>query len=681
MAFNLGLGVGLCVPPPPGGPFAPAVPNAAVISVAGDSWTEGNEAKQSRLGFGNYTQSDRWDYQLTVLLGYTVPTNNYTTPTQTGVTQGVINVGYGGQNSATIYSNLDAIITADATRVNNTWTWWGGRNNVGSDAQVGNITSAQASFISRITHERKLILPPFLGGDFTNSADDWVRQMRVRAYDWRNYRKYVFNHRRYWWGRNPYGAYPTTAAPASAVIVGSISGTTLTVGSVTSGALAVNQTLSGSGVTAGTRITAGSGSSWTVSAPQTVASTTITGTIDIWNVSNQAPIFSLFHGAVVDDHPNYWSSPLIAAALQKPIQAFQNASVYVLEQTIPDVAYDMAAGSTIEVYGCGYIISWSIATDDATNPGLFTISAKPGSNDTALLTRTSTSPGNIPAVLNMTITANGVDTAGVAKTHTNDVRILPSAVGAASTVAVGASFTKDTANFSPRWPLIMPSTAPFTNDAKWTFVMCLHPAASIDGQVAVLYYDGSTIIDRWSDNHIAIVVKNTDGSSAVSWITTNTTSFNNAGGTTWLAFSLDLSGSGVVSCYSGRNGSDVDISLAGTATPGSGHQIALANAPFMLGGSSDSYYSGGVKSVWIAQGVYFDFTSSTNRRKFWNTNGTPVDLGSNGSTGTGVTPAVYFRGAPGDWLLGKNFGSGSDWGFHDNWLSNQGQSTDPTVYA
>lgn len=69
-----------------------------------------------------------------------------------------------------------------------------------------------------------------------------------------------------------------------ATFVGSISGTTLTVTSITSGAIALNQTISGSGVTPGTTITAfnsGAGGNineagtYTVSVAQTVGSTTI----------------------------------------------------------------------------------------------------------------------------------------------------------------------------------------------------------------------------------------------------------------------------------------------------------------------------------------------------------------------------------------------------------------------
>jgi hypothetical protein len=67
----------------------------------------------------------------------------------------------------------------------------------------------------------------------------------------------------------------------TAVVTGSISGTTLTVSAVTSGTLAVGMLVVGTGVTAGTRITAygtgtGSTGDYTVSASQTVSSTTLT---------------------------------------------------------------------------------------------------------------------------------------------------------------------------------------------------------------------------------------------------------------------------------------------------------------------------------------------------------------------------------------------------------------------
>lgn len=75
-----------------------------------------------------------------------------------------------------------------------------------------------------------------------------------------------------------------STAQRPAVVTASIAGTTMTVSAVTSGALAVGQLISGSGVTVGTTITAlGTGTggigTYTVSASQTVASTTISAEI------------------------------------------------------------------------------------------------------------------------------------------------------------------------------------------------------------------------------------------------------------------------------------------------------------------------------------------------------------------------------------------------------------------
>ncbi len=74
-----------------------------------------------------------------------------------------------------------------------------------------------------------------------------------------------------------------TRAANAAVVTGSIATTVLTVTAVTSGVLAVGQSISGSGVTAGTKITAlgtgvGGVGTYTVSASQTASSTTITAT-------------------------------------------------------------------------------------------------------------------------------------------------------------------------------------------------------------------------------------------------------------------------------------------------------------------------------------------------------------------------------------------------------------------
>jgi hypothetical protein len=91
---------------------------------------------------------------------------------------------------------------------------------------------------------------------------------------------------------------PSPSTLLEGVVVGSITGTTLTVTGVSYGALAIGQTITGTGITAGTTITAGSGTSWTVSTSQTAASTTISAatfttfpTVNLTPVNNTAQAF------------------------------------------------------------------------------------------------------------------------------------------------------------------------------------------------------------------------------------------------------------------------------------------------------------------------------------------------------------------------------------------------------
>lgn len=73
-----------------------------------------------------------------------------------------------------------------------------------------------------------------------------------------------------------YGLENDTSITSGAVINGTISGTTLTVNSVTSGTVAIGNTIVGAGVTQGTYITAGSGASWTVNISQSVGPVSMT---------------------------------------------------------------------------------------------------------------------------------------------------------------------------------------------------------------------------------------------------------------------------------------------------------------------------------------------------------------------------------------------------------------------
>jgi hypothetical protein len=108
------------------------------------------------------------------------------------------------------------------------------------------------------------------------------------------------------------------------VFTGSISGTTLTVTSVTSGNIGIGSVISGTGVTIGTTITAlgsgtGSTGTYTVSASQTVASTTITGTIVATNIQAyyQKPL--QIDSAYVRIATSQSGSPVVNGGIDYPV--------------------------------------------------------------------------------------------------------------------------------------------------------------------------------------------------------------------------------------------------------------------------------------------------------------------------------------------------------------------------
>jgi len=105
---------------------------------------------------------------------------------------------------------------------------------------------------------------------------------------------------------NTYATSTVTTGTPAVMNTSTISGTTLTVGSLASGTIIAGMVLTGTGVTAGTYIVSGSGSSWTVSTSQTVSSTTITGTAYTFTISQAATTaagvtlsFYTPHGVVV----------------------------------------------------------------------------------------------------------------------------------------------------------------------------------------------------------------------------------------------------------------------------------------------------------------------------------------------------------------------------------------------
>jgi len=88
---------------------------------------------------------------------------------------------------------------------------------------------------------------------------------------------------------------------SSAVVAATVSGTTLTVASVTSGALVIGQSVSDNSgrIIPGTTITAGSGSSWTLSNSMTIAGASFTGTGATTNLTVTAVTGTIYVGDTI----------------------------------------------------------------------------------------------------------------------------------------------------------------------------------------------------------------------------------------------------------------------------------------------------------------------------------------------------------------------------------------------
>jgi len=87
----------------------------------------------------------------------------------------------------------------------------------------------------------------------------------------------------------------------------------------------------------------------------------------------------------------------------------------------------------------------------------------------------------------------------------------------------------------------------------------------------------------------------------------------------------------------------------------------IANWGVGGGLSGTNKFNGDFAEVWFAT-TYLDISISSNRRKFIDALGRPVNLGSNGSTPTGTAPIIYQTGATATW----HTNSGSGGGFTEN---------------
>lgn len=180
--------------------------------------------------------------------------------------------------------------------------------------------------------------------------------------------------------------------------VGSITGTTLSVTSVVSGAISVNTVLSGAGITAGTTVLAfvsgtnGGVGSYTVSVSQTVASTTINGT---YAGSQKIKLATSIGGAAInitDAKTGNLTITPVALANTPPLDATGNQVA-----TASFVANRPISALTSKNWVVSETYVDQVAAFTNASPTVVTVAAAPATNTAVAYSSTGTVPTGVTA--------------------------------------------------------------------------------------------------------------------------------------------------------------------------------------------------------------------------------------------------------------------------------------------
>nr|DAL40979.1 MAG TPA_asm: hypothetical protein [Caudoviricetes sp.] len=104
-----------------------------------------------------------------------------------------------------------------------------------------------------------------------------------------------------------------------------------------------------------------------------------------------------------------------------------------------------------------------------------------------------------------------------------------------------------------------------------------------------------------------------------------------------------------------------NLNTASTGTASAGN-VDLASMAVLFSNGGDSAPWAGDVLMFAVYGAYYDITSDSVIANWWdNTTRLPKDIGASGTAGGALaTPLIYVRGMAGDYILGKNYGSGGD---------------------
>lgn len=178
--------------------------------------------------------------------------------------------------------------------------------------------------------------------------------------------------------------------------------------------------------------------------------------------------------------------------------------------------------------------------------------------------------------------------------------------------------------------------------------------APFDGGHIYCATDGGTAFARiqWTGDAIGILARNSGGTGILDILSSGL----GVGDTGWhhCLFSLDLSDTNKRHLYI-DDASDLNVNTYTNDT------IDFSQSDHLIVGGPEAgvdIFAICLADMWIAPGVYLDFSVEANRRLFVTSDARPIDLGDDGSTPTGSAPLMYFSGALASWETNKGTGGG-----------------------
>lgn len=160
-------------------------------------------------------------------------------------------------------------------------------------------------------------------------------------------------------------------------------------------------------------------------------------------------------------------------------------------------------------------------------------------------------------------------------------------------------------------------------------------------------------MNRTSSNKVRIILRNAANNIRVHWESDNTVLA--ASGWNHLLFGINLVATPVAKFYLN------DVAQGAPLTGPTTDDIAWGSLTnFFLGSDSTAgnKWLGDMAEFYLNNGEYLDFATESNRRKFIDASGYPVDLGADGSTPTGTAPIIFQEGATAAWHTNKGSGGG-----------------------